>query len=134
MPESWDAWVEPGRVLVEEGRVSPVAYVVLDGWATVSYAGRELAILGPGATIGAVGARSGAARLVTVTAASRMHLEIWPDDHLVPWTLGQPAAAPAPSGQRDKRGRGGQVTQRSAEGTARSRSTGIGPPQPAHDP
>lgn len=84
MDEPRDAWVEPGRVLVEEGRASPVTYVVLEGRATVSYGGRVLATLGPGATIGAAGARSGAPRLVTVTAASRMHLEVWPDEHLAP--------------------------------------------------
>ena len=133
MPEPWDSWVEPGRVLVEEGRVSAVAYVVLEGRATVSYGGRVLATLGPGATIGAAGAGSGAPRLVTVTAASRMHLEIWPDEHLAPSALGRPAA-PAPSDQRSPGPPGGQVTQRSAEGTAWSRSTGIGSPQPAHEP
>jgi CRP-like cAMP-binding protein len=110
MPEPSDTWVEPGRVLVEEGRVSPVAYVVLEGRATVSYGGRAIATLGPGARIGAAGAGSGAPRLVTVTAASRMHLEVWPDEHLAPWALGR-VATPAPSDQRSLRTRGGQVTQ-----------------------
>lgn len=66
--------VDPGTVLVSEGAAGAEFFVILDGAATVSRHGRQVATLGRGAFFGDLALLDRAPRNATVTADSPMEL------------------------------------------------------------
>jgi CRP-like cAMP-binding protein len=67
--------VPAGRVLMSEGDVGRESFVVADGWARVSVAGREVGRVGPGGMLGEMALLDRRhARTATVTASSTMTL------------------------------------------------------------
>ena len=66
--------VPPGEVLCREGEAGHEFFVVVEGRATVTMAGREIATLGPGGFFGEMALIDGGPRIATVTAVSPMKL------------------------------------------------------------
>lgn len=64
----------PGEVLMEEGRTAWEAFIVVEGSATVSINGHEVATLGPGEMVGEMALLDHSPRSATVTAATPMRL------------------------------------------------------------
>jgi CRP-like cAMP-binding protein len=67
----------PGRVLVWEGTRASEFYVIIDGRATVSVAGRMFQTLQPGQSFGEIGLLDRSLRVATVTAATPMTLLVF---------------------------------------------------------
>lgn len=66
--------VAPGEAMTREGDAGDEFFVVLDGTASVSVGGRELAELGPGAFFGELALLDRKARSATVVARTDMRL------------------------------------------------------------
>jgi CRP/FNR family transcriptional regulator, cyclic AMP receptor protein len=66
--------VSEGRVLMREGEVGKEFFVIVDGEAKVSPAGKRPKKLGPGAAVGELALLDQAPRSATVTALSDMQL------------------------------------------------------------
>lgn len=66
--------VEAGRDLVTQGDAGHEAFVVVEGTATVSRDGQDVATIGPGAVFGEMALIDRAPRNATVTAATPMQL------------------------------------------------------------
>jgi CRP/FNR family cyclic AMP-dependent transcriptional regulator len=66
--------VEPGRQLVVEGDAGHEAFVVVDGSASISQGGVEVATVGPGAVFGEMALIDRVPRNATVTATTPMQL------------------------------------------------------------
>lgn len=67
----------PGRVLLREGARAREFYVIIDGHAAVSVAGRMLRTRRPGESFGEVGLLERGVRIATVTAATPMTLLVF---------------------------------------------------------
>lgn len=63
---------EPGDVLVQEGEAGSEFFIVMSGKASVTRAGREVAVVGPGDWFGELALLDKAPRNATVTATSAM--------------------------------------------------------------
>ena len=63
-----------GTVLCTEGSPGLQAFVIVDGKASVSIAGREIAVLGPGSFFGELALLDGGPRVATVTATTPLSL------------------------------------------------------------
>jgi CRP-like cAMP-binding protein len=72
--------VEPGELVVREGRYDHEFYVILDGVAAVTRGGSELARLGPGGFFGVSALLSGQPRNASVTASTEMRLLVVPEE------------------------------------------------------
>jgi CRP-like cAMP-binding protein len=72
--------VEPGEVVVREGRHDHEFYVILDGRAAVTRDGTELARLGRGDFFGAAALLKGGPRNASVQASSGMRLLVVPEE------------------------------------------------------
>lgn len=72
--------VEPGELVVREGRYDHEFYVILDGVAGVTRGGSELARLGPGDFFGVSALLSGQPRNASVTASTDMRLLVVPEE------------------------------------------------------
>ncbi len=66
--------VEPGAVLVDQGRVGLASYLVVDGEANVYAGDQHIATVGPGAPIGEMALLGHVPRSATVVAATPMRL------------------------------------------------------------
>lgn len=66
--------VDAGRVLVRQGEPGREAFIVVEGEATVTADGKEVARLGPGDTIGEMSLLDNGLRSATVTADTAMRL------------------------------------------------------------
>lgn len=66
--------VEPGRQLVVEGDAGHEAFVVIDGSATISQGGIDVADVGPGSVFGEMALIDRVPRNATVTATTPMRL------------------------------------------------------------
>ncbi|MFP4513687.1 MAG: Crp/Fnr family transcriptional regulator [Acidimicrobiales bacterium] len=66
--------VDAGTVLVRQGETGREAFIVVEGEATVSVDGKEVAHLGPGDTIGEMSLLDKGLRSATVTADTPMRL------------------------------------------------------------
>ncbi len=66
--------VEAGTTLMEQGRPGREAFVIVDGTASVSVGGNEVALLGPGQHVGELALLDGGPRTATVVATSDMDL------------------------------------------------------------
>ena len=64
--------VDAGTVLVNQGDVGREAFIVIDGEASVTVDGAEVARLGPSACIGEIALLDGGPRSATVTALTPM--------------------------------------------------------------
>jgi CRP/FNR family transcriptional regulator, cyclic AMP receptor protein len=71
-----DVTVEAGKVLVSEGAAGAEFFVILDGNATVSRHGKEVATLGAGDFFGDLALLDRAPRNATVTAVTPMELAV----------------------------------------------------------
>lgn len=69
-----DVLAEPGRVLTREGAAGYEFFIILDGRATVTRGGREVAVLGPGDFFGELALLDRAPRNATVTATTTVEL------------------------------------------------------------
>lgn len=68
--------VEPGRVLVREGRQGTEFFAILDGIAEVRRDGNLVATLGPGDCFGELALLGGGTRTATVIASTDMELAV----------------------------------------------------------
>src|SRR5687768_10499585 len=66
--------VEEGRELITEGDVGHEAFIVVDGTASVTRAGTEVATIGPGAVFGEMALIDRAPRNASVVATSPLRL------------------------------------------------------------
>ncbi len=66
--------VEEGRPIVAEGELGHEAFVVVEGSATISRAGTEMATIGPGAVFGEMALIDRVPRNASVTASTPMRL------------------------------------------------------------
>jgi CRP-like cAMP-binding protein len=66
--------VDAGEVLAREGAPGRRCYVVVEGWAEVTRAGRRLGSVGPGAVAGDITFADSSTTAVTVTGATPMRL------------------------------------------------------------
>jgi CRP-like cAMP-binding protein len=66
--------VDGGRVVVEQGAPGRDFFVILDGRATVTLNGDQLAILGPGSFFGEMALLNASSRVATVTSCGPMTL------------------------------------------------------------
>ena len=66
--------VQVGRVLMEQGRSGREAFIILEGTATVTHGGDEIATLGPGDYMGELSLLDQGPRTATVTADTTMRL------------------------------------------------------------
>src|SRR5260370_41562865 len=73
---SEDRWVPAGTTIVKEGDDGDEFFVILEGTASVSRQGREIATLGPGSTFGELALLVDAARNATVVADTDMELSV----------------------------------------------------------
>ncbi len=71
-----DVKVEPGKVLVSEGSAGAEFFVIIDGEASVSRHGQEVATLGPGDFFGDLALLDRAPRNATVTAKTPTELVV----------------------------------------------------------
>jgi CRP-like cAMP-binding protein len=71
-----DVRVPAGKTLVSEGETGHEFFVILDGTAKVSRAGRRVATLGPGAAFGELALLDRAPRNATVIAETDMELVV----------------------------------------------------------
>ena len=69
--------VAPGHVLTSEGQIGRESFVVLEGAATVSIKGSEVAVAGTGEFIGEMALLDNQPRTATVTALTAMHLLVF---------------------------------------------------------
>lgn len=65
-----DLAVEPGTVLCKEGRIGREFFVIVDGEAEVTRAGKRIATVGGGDFVGEIALLAGATRTATVTAVT----------------------------------------------------------------
>jgi len=68
--------VPAGKVLAREGSAGREFYVILDGKASVSIGGRDVATLGPGDFFGEMALLDQGPRVATVTADSSMEVAV----------------------------------------------------------
>ena len=66
--------IDPGKVLVREGEPGHECFVIVDGAATVSRKGEQIATLGPGDVVGELAPLTGGARTATVVATAPMEV------------------------------------------------------------
>jgi CRP/FNR family cyclic AMP-dependent transcriptional regulator len=66
--------VAEGKVLVREGEPGHECFVIVDGAATVSRKGEQIATLGPGDVVGELAPLTGGARTATVVATAPMEV------------------------------------------------------------
>jgi len=66
--------IDAGKVLVREGEAGHEAFVIMEGTATVSRKGEDIATLGVGDVVGELAPLTGGARTATVTAQTAMEL------------------------------------------------------------
>ena len=69
-----EALVEPGQVLMREGRHGLEAFFIVEGTAEVTVAGKRVATVGPGETVGEMALLDVAPRSATVTAETPMRI------------------------------------------------------------
>lgn len=69
--------LEPGSVLMAQGRIGHEAVVLLEGSLTVSRDGAVVATLEPGAVVGELAALEGGPRTATVVAATPVELLVF---------------------------------------------------------
>jgi CRP-like cAMP-binding protein len=69
-----ERWVRPGEVLTLRGDPGLLAFVIVEGQATASRKGRELARLGPGSLFGELALLDGGERTANVVADTEMVL------------------------------------------------------------
>ena len=74
--------VEPGAVLCRQGSVGRQTFVILEGEATVTIDGAEVAHLGPGSFFGEMSVLDGSPRVGTVTATTPMTLLVFTPQEL----------------------------------------------------
>jgi CRP-like cAMP-binding protein len=67
-----DLKVEPGTVLCREGKIGREFFVIVDGDATVTKGGKEIARLGAGDFVGEIALLTTHTRTATVTATSEL--------------------------------------------------------------
>ncbi|MCU1401326.1 MAG: cyclic nucleotide-binding protein [Acidimicrobiales bacterium] len=68
--------VAEGHVLVREGAGTPEFFIIIDGSATVTRAGKEIGAVGPGDFFGEISIIDGGPRTATVTATSPMTINV----------------------------------------------------------
>jgi CRP/FNR family cyclic AMP-dependent transcriptional regulator len=66
--------VDPGDVLIEEGRPGRESFIISTGEAAVTLGGRDVARLGPGEFFGEMAILAPQPRTATVTAVTPMHV------------------------------------------------------------
>jgi len=66
--------IAAGKVLVREGEPGHECFVIMEGNATVSRKGENIATLGTGDVVGELAPLTGGSRTATVTAESKMEL------------------------------------------------------------
>jgi CRP/FNR family cyclic AMP-dependent transcriptional regulator len=74
--------VEAGTVLCRQGSVGRQTFVILEGEATVTIGGADVAHLGPGSFFGEMSVLDGTPRVGTVTAKTRMALLVFTPQEL----------------------------------------------------
>jgi len=82
-----------GHGILTEGLLGPEFFIILDGSASVSMDGRELAKLGPGDFFGEVAALDGGPRTASVKAETRLRCLTLPVGGLRQFLLDQPIVA-----------------------------------------
>lgn len=65
-----------GWVLMQEGQAGQEAYIIVDGTATVSRDGQDIATLGPGDTVGEMALLDALPRSATVTADTEISVVV----------------------------------------------------------
>ena len=73
-PHVDEVGVDAGRVLTQLGDAGRQAFVVVEGWASVTVAGFQVGALGPGEFIGELAMLTGEPRTATVVATTPMRL------------------------------------------------------------
>jgi len=71
-----DASVPTGTVLARQGRAGASAFVIVTGCARLEQHGRTLAYMGPQSVVGELSLLDGGLSSVTVTATSRLELQV----------------------------------------------------------
>lgn len=71
-----DVKVEPGKVIVSEGSAGAEFFVILEGEASITRHGQEVARLGPGDFFGDLALLDRAPRNATITAVTPMELVV----------------------------------------------------------
>lgn len=66
--------VDAGQILIRDGHLGTQCFVIIDGRARAFIGAEELAILGPGAVVGALALLDGGRRSATVAAITPMRL------------------------------------------------------------
>ena len=69
-----DVHIEPGTMLAREGRIENELFVIVEGTAQITRAGKKVATLGPGDYFGELGLLDPARRNATVTATTPMEV------------------------------------------------------------
>ena len=86
--------VKAGTVLGREGHRSSEAFVIVDGTASITIDGKEVAELGAGELVGEIGLLDGGPRVATITAKTDMDLYVIEPGAFEP-LLDQPSIARA---------------------------------------